>query len=72
MGDRYFVDIKCSECGQVEKDWYYAPTSNLGTKWECGCGHIVDLEEYTGISYADASNLQEMKDIIEEVTMHRN
>ncbi len=66
MGDRYYVDIECPKCGTWVKNWYYAPTSYLGTHWNCGCGEVISLEEYTGITYADASNLGEMEAIIEE------
>ena len=66
MGDRNYIDITCPECGKKEENWYYAPTSHLGLNWHCRCGYTVNLEEYTGISYEDASNLQEIKEIIRD------
>ena len=71
MGTRYFVDIKCAECGRVEPRWYYAPTSDLGLDFRCECGHTTDLETYTGISYADASNLGEMRESMQDAAAGR-
>jgi len=60
MGERFFLEITCPECGFHDDDVYYAPTCQI-TEWECEqCGHIVDLEEYTGISYEDASNADKL------------
>lgn len=51
MGDRYLLHVKC-KCGCEKDDVCYAP------KWVCPkCGEKVDLEEYTGISYEDCSNV---------------
>jgi len=55
MGDRYVLIVTCPECGHREDDVYYAPTCGFKT-WKCLCGHIVDLEKYTGISEAECSN----------------
>lgn len=56
MGDRFFLEVTCPKCGFHDDDVYYAPTSDF-IDWTCdGCGHVVDLEELTGISYEDASN----------------
>lgn len=71
MGTRYFVDIKCAECGRVETNWYYAPTSDLGLDFTCQCGHKTDLEAYTGITHADASNLSEMRELMQNIAADR-
>lgn len=56
MGDRYHLTVKCN-CGFTEEGVYYAPTCGF-TTWECPkCEKIIDLEEYTGISYDDCSNV---------------
>lgn len=56
MGDRYFLNVTCKECGFREDEVYYAPTCGL-IDWECPeCGTVVDLQKLTGISYEDASN----------------
>ena len=60
MGARYFIDCKCPKCGHYEYDVYYAPTCGF-VNWACiKCGHVVDLEELTGISYDDCSNSLEI------------
>ena len=67
MGDRYYMVIKCPKCGYVEHDVYYAPTCGI-TKWKCPeCEKIVDLGKHSGISYEDASNLEEIEEIIGKV-----
>lgn len=49
MGDRYFLDIVCPQCGHTDVA-YYAPTSGL-LHWYCPyCIHEVDLELYSGIN----------------------
>ena len=64
MGDRFYINVECPKCGYCESDIYYAPTCGI-TKWKCEkCGNIVNLEEYTGISYEDASN----RDLIETIS----
>ena len=61
MGTRYHLTIVCPDCGFTDEDGYYAPTCGF-TDWCCAhCGTLVDLEEYTGISYDEASNLEEMQ-----------
>ncbi len=56
MGDRYYLSMECPVCGEKEDEVYFAPTCGI-VEWECPlCRHLVDLCEYTGISYADASN----------------
>jgi len=63
MGTRYFLEVTCPKCGFHDDDVYYAPTCGFDT-WIClQCHHEVDLEELTGISYEDASNI----DLIEEI-----
>lgn len=59
MGDRYFISVTCPKCTYEEKEVYYAPTCGL-TTWTCECGYVVDLEEYTGITEAEASNREEI------------
>ena len=66
MGTRYFVDVTCPECGHEEKEVYYAPTCGF-TEYICKCGHVVDLGEYTGISYEEASNADLIKRICETI-----
>lgn len=67
MGDRYFLEITCPKCGWHDDDVYYAPTCGF-TDWVCvQCGKTVDLEEYTGISYADASNAEEIKSLLDSM-----
>lgn len=66
MGTRYFITVKCPVCGYQDQDVYYAPTCGF-VDWTCGCGHVVDLEELTGISYEDASNLAEIEALCEEI-----
>ena len=61
MGYRYFLTITCPECGKIDNDVYYAPTCGVVMHGCTGCGHITDLEKLTGISYQDASNLEEIK-----------
>ncbi|MFW6120725.1 MAG: hypothetical protein ACOC80_07465 [Petrotogales bacterium] len=57
------LTVKCPECGFVEYDVGFAPTCGINS-WVCPkCGEKVDLQEYTGISYKDASNI----DIISEI-----
>ncbi len=36
MGTRYYFDVKC-ECGQVDKNVYYAPTCGFLTHKCSGC-----------------------------------
>ena len=62
MGDRFILTVICPKCGHEDNDVYYAPTCGFLT-WTCKCGHVIDLEKLTGISYDDASN----KDLIEEI-----
>ena len=66
MGTRYYLTIVCPDCGFTDDDGYYAPTCGF-TTWECECGHVVDLEEYTGISYEEASNLAEMQALVDRI-----
>ena len=56
MGDRYIMDVTCPKCGACDNGVYYAPTCEFTTHRCSKCGHIIDLEEYTGITYEDASN----------------
>jgi hypothetical protein len=64
MGDRYFITVICKRCKCKDDKVYYAPTCGF-TTWKCPiCGLNTDLETYTGISYADASNAEEIHNII--------
>ena len=65
MGTRYLLTVTCPVCGFFDDDVYYAPTCGFLT-WECGCGHVVDLGKLTGISYEEASNVEEIRSIIGE------
>ena len=56
MGDRYFLTVVCPECKAVNEDCYYAPTCDFLTHTCESCEHEIDLEEYTDISYEQASN----------------
>ena len=67
MGDRYILTAICPKCGHIDNDVYYAPTCGFKT-WECVCGHVVNLEEYTGISEAECSNADAIQKLIEEMT----
>jgi phage FluMu protein Com len=64
MGDRYFLEITCPKCKFFDDDAYYAPTCGF-TEWKCErCGHIIDLAEFTDISYEEASNLDEIESLL--------
>lgn len=64
MGTRYIIMVTCG-CGVIDRNVYYAPTCEMDT-WECPeCGMVVDLAEYTGISYEEASNIEEITALIE-------
>lgn len=62
MGTRYFLTVVC-ECGNKMEDVYYAPTCGFITTTCTECGKIIDLEAYSGISYEEASNLDEIQAI---------
>jgi hypothetical protein len=47
-----------------DDDCYYAPTCGFVT-YECVCGNVIDLLEYTGLSLEDASNAAEIEAEIE-------
>jgi transposase-like protein len=66
MGNRYFLTVECPSCGYSDDDVYYAPTCGF-VDWKCPkCGKVVDLEEETGISYENASNLGAIKKLCSE------
>lgn len=68
MGDRYFLAVTCPECKTEDPDVYYAPTCGF-VDWVCPkCRCIVDLEEWTGISYEDCSNADVIENLIEDLT----
>ena len=65
-------DTRCEieKCGFIDNDVYYAPTCNI-VEWICPkCGHIVDLEKVTGITYEDAFNIDTIKDLCNEFKKH--
>lgn len=66
MGDRYFIELTCPECGEFDDMVYYAPTSDF-TTWSCACGAEIDLEEETSISAKEASNRAEIERAIGEL-----
>ena len=69
MGARYIIEVKCPQCGFKDNDVNYAPTCGF-TTWLCPhCSRIVNLEKYTGISKAEASNIQEIKELIKQETI---
>jgi len=68
MGDRYIISVICEKCAAIEDDVYYAPTCGFLTAQCAECGYVTDLEEYTGITYEDASNKELIEEIINEVT----
>lgn len=63
MGDRYFLQLTCPKCSFFDDDVYYAPTCGF-VDWKCKCGHVVDLEKHTGITYEDASNIDTIRDLV--------
>jgi len=66
MGDRYILEVSCPKCGYMDKDVYFAPTCGF-TTWICPqCDYELDLYEYTGISYEDASNAKEIEKLVQE------
>jgi hypothetical protein len=64
MGDRYYLSVRCQECGVTDDDVYYAPTCGF-TKHICtDCGYETDLGSYSGISYEDCSNVDLVKELL--------
>lgn len=67
MGNRYILEVTCPNCGYTDYDVYYAPTCDF-TEWCCPeCNSIIDLEDYTGITYEEASNLDSINEIIKDI-----
>jgi len=64
MGDRYIIEVKCPSCDTIDLDVYYAPTCDFVTHKCSGCGACIDLVEYTGISYEDASNINLIEAVV--------
>jgi len=63
MGTRWILTVVCPECGFEDDDVYFAPTCDFVT-WKCPkCDHVVDLMEFTGITYDDASNAGEIAEL---------
>lgn len=63
MGDRYILKVICPKCKFKDNEVYYAPTCGF-VDWKCPkCQTIVDLAEYSGITYEEASN----KEIIDKI-----
>lgn len=65
MGDRYFLEITCPECGLRDEEVYFAPTCDF-VDWKCQCGYVVDLVKLTGITPEMASNKAEIAAAIQE------
>jgi len=69
MGNRYFLEVTCPECGFHDDDVYYAPTCGI-TAWECPqCRTKLDLEKQTGISKEDASNKEVIKFLCDKMRL---
>jgi hypothetical protein len=66
MGDRYIISVTCPRCDTADDDCYYAPSCGFLTHKCEKCGYIIDLEEYTGITREDCSNVEEIKKIVED------
>ena len=66
MGDRYFLEITCPECGRRDTEIYFAPTCGF-VDWKCRCGYMLDLVKYTGITPEMASNKAEIQAEINRV-----
>jgi len=66
MGDEFFLEITCPDCGRVDSDVCYAPTCDAIVH-QCPCGYVTNLAEYTGIRCEDASNRIEMTKMISEM-----
>ena len=66
MGDRYVVDVACPNCGNIDEEAWYAPTCGV-VSWVCPeCGYSVDMEQYTGITYEEASNTGVIQELMQE------
>jgi len=67
MGTRYFLTVTCPKCKYTDLNVLYAPTCEI-VEWKCPeCGTMVDLAEYSGVSYEEASNQEGVKRAVEEV-----
>lgn len=67
MGDRYIIQVECEKCLHTDDDVYFAPTCGF-ENWTCPkCKHVMDLYEYTGMSYEDCSNIGLIKTIAGKV-----
>ena len=64
MGNRYILTVECPHCGKTNEDVYYAPTCGF-TTFRCSCGWVIHLDEYTGISYEDASNRELIENLLD-------
>lgn len=65
MGTRYILEMVCPRCAALDDFVGYAPTCGI-TTWRCKkCGHLVDLEQHTGITKEEASNKGILDSIIE-------
>ena len=43
MGDRYTMSLPCAECGEINTDVWYAPSSGFDT-FKCEhCGTVNDI-----------------------------
>lgn len=62
MGDRYTLLVTCPKCSLSHTAWY-APTSGF-IDTTCECGHIINLEEYTGIDAESTANTDSGRDYV--------
>jgi hypothetical protein len=67
MGDRYVLEITCPKCGFFDDEVPYAPTCGF-VSWKCQCGHLVDLEQLTGISYEETSNAEVIEQLVKQTS----
>lgn len=66
MGTRWILEVTCPQCGFEDDDVPFAPTCDF-VDWKCPeCGHVVDLYALTGITYDEASNAAEIKELCSE------
>lgn len=72
MGDRYILTVRCPKCGTVYSDVWYAPTCGIDTFICPCCEHKIDLVEYTGISYEEASNANFIADFLKDLESEKD
>ena len=66
MGTRWVLEIRCPQCGFEDDNIPFIPTCDF-MDWKCPkCDFVMDLLELTGISYEDASNVDEIAEICDK------